>query len=312
MRAYFKSLFSVAGLKRVFSAYVISYLGVFLSLSFLAIMFWGSVSSPQAVSGVIKESGVEKNLIFELAKKSNASAIENGKLDEQTLRLVIDEVFPEQLKSSINNEFSNAFHAWVSGSGGTFYFSYDLSSQKQQILEENDNINTQFLKDGNLVIDYNADQSSIKLRPQRAYTYFWWATLLAPILFIILALSLWFTYKSKQDLLFKIKRMLFYSSISVLLSLPITYAYWTFLANRLASYPKAGLAGALSIKPITSEIIGRMALVTILSFVIYCSSFLIIKKYLSSKGFVKVEEKHKNDVLDMAVKSTKYYLKKLK
>ena len=144
------------------------------------------------------------------------------------------------------------------------------------------------------------------------YDYFLWATLLSQLLFIVLAFALWFTYRSKLDLLFKIKRMLFYSSISVLLALPFTYLYWTFLANRLSTYPKAGAVGALSIKPITSEIIGRMALVTMLSFVIYASGFLIIKKYLHSKGFTKVEEKHKNEMMHMDVRTTKYYLAKIK
>jgi len=113
-------------------------------------------------------------------------------------------------------------------------------------------------------------------------------------------------------LLFKIKRMLFYSSISVLLSLPVTYAYWTFIANRMSTYPKAGPVAALSIKQITSEIIGRMALVAILSFVVYAGAFLAIKRYLKVKGFSRVEEKHKNDVLDMMIRTTKFYLKKLK
>jgi len=311
MRAYIKSLFSVVGLKRLFSAYVISYLGVFLSLSFLAIMFWGSVSSPTAINGVIRESGVEKNLIFDLAKKSNANALSNGDLDEQTLKLAIDEVFSEQIKSSINVEFSTAFHNWISGSG-PFYFSYDLTLQKQQLQNLNENINTQFLKDGRLIVDYNPENSSFKYRPQRTYDYFWWATRIGPILFVVLAVILWFTYKSKLDLLFKIKRMLFYSSISVLLSLPVTYAYWTFIANRMSTYPKAGPVAALSIKQITSEIIGRMALVAILSFVVYAGAFLAIKRYLKVKGFSRVEEKHKNDVLDMMIRTTKFYLKKLK
>jgi len=311
MYKYLKSLFSIAGLKRIFSAYVISYLGVFLSLSFLAIMFWGSVSSPTAISGVIRESGVEENLMFELAKRSNSKAIVNGYLDEQELRANIDLVFDDQLMSSINNEFSKSFHEWIK-TGGSFDFSYDLSAQEQSLKTINSEISTKFLNEGRLVVAYNAEESSIKFKPQRMYDYFWWATLLSPILFIVLAFALWFTYKSKHDLLFKIKRMLFYSSISVLISLPITYVYWTFLTNRLASYPKAGAVGALSIKPITSEIIGRLAFITIFSFIIYGGAFLIIKKYLSNKGFTKVEEKHKNDVLDMAVRSMKYYLKKLK
>ena len=213
--------------------------------------------------------------------------------------------------SSVTAEFSRSLHEWIKTSG-SFNFSYDLSAQEQNLKQLNGDINTNFLSEGQLKVSYNAEESSIKFKPHRMYDYFWWATLLSPILFVILALALWFTYKSKLGLLFKIKRMLFYSSISVLLSLPITYLYWTFLANRLATYPKAGAVGALAIKPITSEIISRMALVTALSFIIYGGTFLIIKKYLKARGFTKVEEKHKNDVLDLAVRSTKYYLKKLK
>ena len=311
MRAYLKSLFSIAGLKRIFSAYVISYLGVFLSLSFLAIMFWGSVSTPSAINGVIRESGVEENLMFELARRSNYKTLASGDLNEQELRTVVDSVFDKQLMSSVTAEFSRSLHEWIKTSG-SFNFSYDLSAQEQNLKQLNGDINTNFLSEGQLKVSYNAEESSIKFKPHRMYDYFWWATLLSPILFVILALALWFTYKSKLGLLFKIKRMLFYSSISVLLSLPITYLYWTFLANRLATYPKAGAVGALAIKPITSEIISRMALVTALSFIIYGGTFLIIKKYLKARGFTKVEEKHKNDVLDLAVRSTKYYLKKLK
>lgn len=312
MREYIRSLFSVAGFKRIFSAYVISYLGVFLSLSFLAILFWGSVSSPNAISGVIGESGVEENIMFELARKSNSSEIKSGTLDEQQLRTEINLVFDDQIMSAVTSEFSVALHEWIKSGGGPFSFSYDLSGQEQELNLLSDQINTEFLNNGNLEVSYSAEESSIKFRPHRMYDYFWWATLLSPILFILLALSLWFTYKSKQDLLFKIKRMLFYSSISVILSLPVTYAYWTFLANRLSTYPKASAVGAISIKPITSEIIGRMAMVTIISFIVYFGGFLLIKKYLNANGFIRVEEKHKNDMWDMAVKSTKYYIKKLK
>lgn len=311
MRAYIKSLFSIAGLKRIFSAYVISYLGVFLSLSFLAILFWGSVSSPIAINGVIEESGVEENLMFELARRSNSSSLANGDISESELKSAVDSVFDDQLMNSVTLDFSSKLHEWVKTSG-SFLFSYDLTVQEQKLVEINSKINTDFLNEGRLEVTYNADESSIKFRPHRMYDYFWWVTLLSPLLFIVLALSLWFTYKSKLDLLFKIKRMLFYSSISVLLSLPITYTYWAFLANRLSTYPKAGAVGAISIRPITSEIISRMALITILSFTVYISSFFVIKRYLKNKGFTKVEEKHKNDMLDLAVRSTKYYLKKLK
>ena len=92
MRAYFKSLFSIAGLKRIASAYIISYLGTFLSLSFLAIVFWTSVSSPSGVNSVIKHSGVQDNLIYQLAEKTNKKQIDNGFIDPQTLKETINGV----------------------------------------------------------------------------------------------------------------------------------------------------------------------------------------------------------------------------
>lgn len=312
MRRRLKSFFSVARFKRLASAYIISYLGTFLSLSFLAILFWSSVSSPSSISGVISRSGVEENLIFDIAKKSNVESIASGELDEAGLKTVIDNVFNMDKKRQINNEFSRTFYDWLNDNETDLEFSYDLSGEEQAIKFANPEISTDFLKDGNLVIKYTPDESSIKYHPWRTYKYFWWATLLSPILFVILAVILWFTYASKLDLLFKIKRMLYYSSIATLVSLPINILLWAFLASRLSSYPKAEAVSAFSVKPITNEILLRMSLVASLSFLVYVGCFVAIKKYLKYRKFEVVEEKHKNDVWEMTVKMTKYYLKKLR
>lgn len=312
MRAYIKSLFSVAGLKRIATAYIISYLGTFLSLSFLAIVFWTSVSSPAGVSSVLKHSGVQENLIYQLAEKSNLESINNSFLDSSSLKQAIDTAIDEQTKASISAEFSKSFHEWVAQSSGPFYFSYDLSTQAQKIRQLDNRINTNFLENGKLVVEYDSGESSIKLRPQRSYTYFWWATILGPIFFVILGVCLHFFYKSKLELLFKIKRMMYYSSIAILISIPFNNLYWHFLADRMSTYPKAGLAGALSVKPITSEVLLRMNMVAVLSFVVYLTIFLVIKKYLKAKNFTIVEERHKNDLWEFTVKTTKFYIKKLK
>ena len=312
MRNRIKRFFTVARFKRFASAYIISYLGTFLSLSFLAIVFWTSVSTPSAVSGIIRHSGVQDNLIFELAKRGNAKEIKNGLIDEQTLKNNIDTVFDTNIKASINNDFSRDFHEWISKGAGPFEFQYDLSAQTDKLRQLNDKINTRFLSGGYLIIKYDSGEASLKLRPQRTYRYFWWATLLGPVLFVLLGVALWFFYKSKLDLLFKIKRMLYYSCIATVVSVPFNNVYWQFLAGRMSTYPKAGLAGALSVKPITSEVLRRMNLVEVLSFCVYVCLFFVIKKYLKSRGFVKVEEKHKNDLWEYTVKVTKFYLRKLK
>ena len=313
IKARVKSFFTVARFKRFASAYILSYLGTFLSLSFLAIMFWSSVSSPSAVYGLIKHSGVEENLVYQLAEKTNAKAIDSKIITKDDLKTAIDTVFNERIKSSINTEFSKVFHNWVAHDYGPFYFSYDLSAQEDELKALNSNFNTKFLDSGKLVIEYNSGQSSIKLIPQRAYTYFWWATILGPVFFVLLAVALVIFYRSKiEDLLYRIKRMLYYSCIAVLFSVPLNNIYWNFLANRMSTYPKAGLAGALSVKPLTSEILWRMNLIAVLSFVVYLIGFLLIKRFLKIRKFEKVEEKHKNDLWEFVVKITKYYLKKLK
>jgi hypothetical protein len=313
IKARIKSFFTVARFKRFASAYILSYLGTFLSLSFLAIMFWSSVSSPTAIYGLIKHSGVEENLVYQLAEKTNTKEINSNLITEEELNTSIDIVFNERIKNSINTEFSKVFHNWVAHDYGPFYFSYDLALQEDELKAINSNINTKFLDSGKLVIEYDSGESSIKLIPQRAYTYFWWATILGPIFFVLLAIALVIFYRSKiEDLLYRIKRMLYYSSIAVLFSVPLNNIYWNFLANRMSTYPKAGLAGALSVKPITSEILWRMNMIAALSFVVYLTGFLLIKKFLKIRKFEKVEEKHKNDVWEFVVKITKYYLRKLK
>lgn len=308
-----RNFFTITRLKRLFSAYIISYLGTFLSLSFLAIIFWSSVSSPDAIKGLIGHSGIEKNLILQLAEKVNSTSLNNGSISRNELKSVIDLVFTVDLKKSINQQFSNDFHSWVSVGRGPFFFKYDLIDQEKQIKTLNSKINTNFLQGGSLVIFYDSGESSIKLRPQRTYDYFWWVTLIGPILFVLLAIALVIFYRKRiEDLLFKIKRMLYYSCIAILITIFLNNIYWNYLANRMSTYPKAGLVGALSVKPITAEILLRTSAVASLSFVVYLLGFLVIKKFLKNRNFEASEEKHKNDVWEFVVKITKYYLKKLK
>ncbi|MCA9346045.1 hypothetical protein KC960_00985 [Candidatus Saccharibacteria bacterium] len=310
-KAKFKSIFSFARLKRLISAYIVSYLGVFLSLSFLAILFWSTVSSPGAVSGVIKRSGLEKNLINNMAIRTNNIKISEGVLSEGDINQAVDETFTPSIKADINSQFSVDFHEWISSGSSAFRFSYLATKQEEKIKSINPKIDTAFLKDGHFVVEYDPAHSSIKLFLQRLYRYFWWATLVAPLLFVLLAMSLWYFHPSRNDLLFWIKRMFYYSIISLPISFTTSYIFWSFLANRISIYPKAGLAGALSVVPIKNEVIERMGIVMIIEVFVYLVCFFLIKRYLNKQGFVKEKEKHQNDLWEYTVRVTKYYLKKM-
>ena len=311
LKVKFKSIFSLARLKRLISAYIVSYLGVFLSLSFLAILFWSTISSPTAVSGVIKRSGLESNLINEMAIRTNREIINGGVVSEEEINSAINEAFTPAIKADINNQFSVYFHEWISSGSGAFRVSYLAFKQEEAINDYNPEIDTGFLQDGHFVVEYDPDHSSIKLFLQRLYRYFWWATLISPLLFVLLGLSLWYFHPSRNDLLFWIKRMFYYSLISLPISYVASYVYWSFLASRMSTYPKAGLAGAISVVPIKNEVIERMGIVMIIEVFVYLVCFFLIKRYLNKQGFVKEKEKHQNDLWEYTVRVTKYYLKKI-
>ena len=298
-------------LKRFIRWLVLGYVGAGIGMIVISIIFFMTIGRQTAIQSVISDSGVEASVMPYLLVRSNQSLIQRNQLSEEQISVIAREVFDSTFMTQMNQTFSQQLHDWLRDGSGAFEFRYDASAQRDALRQYDPPLKTRFMQGDDFVISVDPSQSSIKIRLQHLYNVGRLFAYLGPLLFITLTTALFFLEQSKLLALYRLKRFFKYSIISVLFSIPINYAFWSFVANRLSYYPAISDVGAVTTRPLAAELLMRSSLIMLFVAIVYAAVFYGLKRYLDAHDF-EPPPKQKHFLHTSLTKIIGGYLKKLR
>lgn len=270
-----------------------------------------TIGRQASIQSVVSDSGVEASVMPDLLVRSNQALIQRNRLSEEQISVIAREVFNPALMTQMNQAFSQQLHDWLRDGSGAFEFRYDVLAQYQQLRQYDPPLNTRFILDGVFVLSVDPSQSSIKVRLQHLYSVGRLFAYAGPVLFVVLTAALFILEQSRLMAFYRLKRFFKYSAISVLFSIPINYAFWSFIANRLSYYPAISDVGAVTTRPLAAELLKRSSLIMVIVAIVYAAIFYGLKRYLDTHDF-EPPPKQKHFMFTTLSKIIGTYLKKLR